>query len=31
MINETNLQDVLEEYAISEPTGNNLATLQQMV
>ncbi len=31
MMNETNLQDVLEEYAISEPTGNNLATLQQMV
>ena len=31
MMNETNLQDVLEEYAISEPTENNLATLQQMI
>jgi transcriptional regulator with XRE-family HTH domain len=30
MMNETNLQDVLEEYAIAEPTGNNLATLRQM-
>ena len=31
MINETNLQDVLEEYAISEPAENNLATLRQMI
>ncbi len=31
MMNETNLQDVLEEYAISEPAENNLATLQQMI